>query len=221
MKVNQHIIPRGESPKLHIKQVARRLFAERGLQSVTVREIALAADQKNQGVVAYYFGTKDVLVREILTDGAEKIEVRRAKFLDELEAGGGPHTVEEAVAAIVIPSARFAEEDAQCGRYFNRFLYQISTTNSELVDKTLEGRWNQGYQRCLSHLRRLLVDINEAEQNRRFLFLNTYAGGLLAQRDLMMADTNKEHPMWRSEALLEDIVRCGAALLEAPRPGDS
>lgn len=217
MKVNQHIIQRGESPKSHIKQVARRLFAERGLQSVTVREIALAADQKNQGVVAYYFGTKDVLVREILTDGAEKIEARRAKFLDELEAGGGPHTVEEAVAAIVVPSARFAEEDIQCGRYFNRFLHQMSMTKSDEIDRTLEGRWNHGYQRCLTHLRRLLVDITEAEQSRRFVFLNTYAGALLAQRDQMMADTNKEHPMWRSEALLADIVRCGAALLEAPK----
>ena len=77
MVVNQNPIEQDTSSKLLIKQVARRLFAERGVHDVSVREIAHAARQKNLGVVAYYFTTKDGLIREILIDGAERIEDRR------------------------------------------------------------------------------------------------------------------------------------------------
>ena len=111
-------------PRLMIKRVARRLFAVRGVHNVSVREIALAAEQRNLGVVAYYFGTKDKLISEILIDGAERIEVRRQDFLKQLEADGGPHTVREAIAAIVLPCTEFSDDDEVYGRFFNSFLFQ-------------------------------------------------------------------------------------------------
>ncbi len=215
MKVNHRSTEREPAPKLLIKQVARRLFAARGIHDVSVREIAKAAEQRNLGVVAYYFGTKDQLVREILIDGAQRIETRRAGFLDRLEAAGGPSGIEQTVAAIVLPSARFADEDSVYGSFFNRFLQQISITSIDLIDGTLEGQGNRAYQRCLTHLRAQLAGLSPAEQNRRFLFLGTYVGALLAQRDMMVADTVRQHPTWRSDAFLEDIICTGAALLAA------
>jgi AcrR family transcriptional regulator len=202
-----------------LKRVARELIAERGLRNVSVREIALAANQRNLGVVAYYFGTKENLVREILIDGAERIEALRETYLRELESAGGPGSVGEAVAAIVLPSARFSETDELYGSYFNRFLAQLSFSNPELIDDTLEGRWNRGYQRCLTHLRRLLPHLSRAEQGRRFVFLGSYVGALLAQREHMLADGARTHPTWRADATLDDIVRTATALVQAPGAG--
>ncbi|MEZ5553511.1 MAG: TetR/AcrR family transcriptional regulator [Pseudomonadales bacterium] len=202
--------------KPHIKRVARYLFAERGVHDVSVREIAQAAGQRNLGVVAYYFGTKEQLIREILIDGAERIEARREEHLRGLEENGGPHSVRCVVEAIVLPSARFAEQDEVYGSCFNRFLAQLSFTSADLIDRTLEGRWNRGYQRCLGHLRRLLPDLTRAEQNRRFLFLGSYISTLLAQREFMLADPDRDHPTWRSKTTLDDIVRTATALLTAP-----
>jgi hypothetical protein len=51
-------------PRRALKQVARRLIAERGVRNVSVRQIGEAAGQKNKKVVAYYFGKKDKLLRE-------------------------------------------------------------------------------------------------------------------------------------------------------------
>lgn len=203
-------------PRLTIKRVTRRLIADRGVRDVSVREIARAADQKNQGVVAYYFGTKDKLISEILIDGAKRIEERRQLLLGIMEERGGPETLVEAVEAIVLPSAEFSEQDEEYGEYFNRFLLQLSLSNTELVDRTLEGNWNRGYQSCLAHLRRLMSIRTPAEQNRRFLFLGVYISSLLAQREAMMADRAHEHPTWRSSATLRDIIQTAAALLEAP-----
>ena len=74
-----------------IKQVALRLFAEKGVDGVTVREIAAAAGQKNHGAVSYYFGSKEALVRALVMDGAMALERERNAALDGLEAQGGPH----------------------------------------------------------------------------------------------------------------------------------
>ena len=215
MSVNRNPAERGSSSKLLIKQTARRLFAERGVHDVSVREIATTANQRNLGVVAYYFTTKNNLITEILIDGAERIEARRKDYLSELEADGGPLSVEDVVAAIVLPSAQFADEDGVYGKFFNRYLYQLSLFSSQLIDRTLEGRSNEGYQRCLSLLRDLLPHLSKAQQNRRFVFMNMYVSALLAQRELMLADDDGDHPTWKSDETLNDIVRTAAALLRA------
>lgn len=217
MEVNSSLSPPGadSEPRRTLKQVARRLIAERGVRSVSVRQIGEAAGQKNRGVVAYYFGTKENLLSEILIDGAQRIEARRQAYLDAMEAEGGPGTITEAVRAIVLPSAGFSE-DEENGKYFNRFLLQLSFSDPELIDRTLEDGWNTGYQRCLRHLRRLMSNRTRSEQSRRFVFLGTYLGALLAQREALLDDPAGTHPSWRADATLEDIIRTAAAILEAP-----
>jgi AcrR family transcriptional regulator len=198
--------------RTRLKQVARHLIAEHGVRDVTIREIAKAAGQKNVGVVGYYFGSKENLIAEILVDGAKLIEAAREAHLDRLEAAGGPRTVLEAVEALVLPSAHVGETGE--ADHFNRFLYALSGRG--IVDKTLEGRWNTGYQRCLTHLRRLMPDMPLAAKNRRFIFVGVYLGSLLATRETMMNDPARDHPNWRSDAMLRDIVQTTAAILKAP-----
>lgn len=203
-------------PRVKIKRAARRLFAENGFRSVTVREIAGAAGQKNHGAVGYYFGSKENLIREIIIDGARLIEARRNDFLDRIEAGGGPSSVYQAVQAIVLPSAEFSDENPESGDYFNRFLLLLSLANEELIVNTLDGRWNTGYQRCLHHLRRLMPDMPSAAKNRRFVFIASYVTSLLALREMKRSDKTQAHPSWHSEAMLKDILQTTTAILEAP-----
>lgn len=203
-------------PRLTLKRVARRLIAEHGVRDVSVRQIATEAGQKNMGAVAYYFGTKDKLVAEILIDGAMRIEARRHQYLADVELDGGPKSISSAVEAIVLPSVEFADNDDEYGLYFNRFLLQLSSSNPDLIDQTLDGRWNKGYQRCLQHLRQFMGGLSRDEQNRRFLFLGSYVSSLLAQREVMLADTSHAHPTWRSHATLRDIIHTAAAILQAP-----
>ncbi len=199
-----------------LKRAARELFAAHGIDAVTVREIAQAAAQKNQGAIAYYFGTKDKLIAEILVDGAQRIEARRHEFLDQLERDGGVRRIEDAVAAIVVPSARFSEDDPLYGSFFSSFLLQLSQSRQDFVDTVLKDRWNSGYQRSLQHLRRLLADKPNAVQSRRFVFLGMYVSMLLAQREMMMADKSRAHAMWRSDEMLTEIIVTTSALLKAP-----
>ncbi|MEB3034384.1 TetR/AcrR family transcriptional regulator [[Mycobacterium] nativiensis] len=58
---------------------AERLIAERGVESVTHRQIIDAAGQGNNAAVAYHFGTKKDLVRAI--------DASHAGYIEELRSG--------------------------------------------------------------------------------------------------------------------------------------
>ena len=198
----------------HLKAVALRLFAERGIDGVTVRQIAEAAGQKNHAVVGYYFGSKEALVRELIVDGARAIDIRRNAWLDSCEAKGGPHTVAEVIEGMIETSL---DPDASPGdESFNRFFTLLGLSHRAFFMEALEGRWNTGYQRCLEHLRRLMPEMPAAKKNERFVFLGSTLGAVLASRESELSDKSRPHRMWQSGATLKHAAKVIAAMIEAP-----
>jgi AcrR family transcriptional regulator len=196
-----------------IKAVARRLFAEKGVDGVTVREIASAAGQKNHGAVGYYFGSKEALVREIIVEGAAAIDRRRNDQLDRLEADGGPRGVAEVVEVLIQGALGESprEDDYIC------FITMLSMTHRDIMMDALENRWNSGYLRCLQHLRRLMpADLTPALKNQRFVFMGAYLSGVLAARQRALSDLSRAHPTWSSNQTLDHFGHTVAAMLDAP-----
>lgn len=200
-----------------IKTIAIRLFAERGVDGVTVREIATAAGQKNHGAVGYYFGTKEALVREIVADGAKIIDDRRNNLLDEIEKRGGPHSVREVVDAIIYPSLEpFGDAERDC---YLRFTVMLNMTHRNLFTSAVGNQWNKGYQRCLAHLRRLMAPMPAVTKNQRLLFLGSYIAMILALRQTALSDTTRAHSIWPSAETLRHLAHTATAMIEAaPEP---
>jgi AcrR family transcriptional regulator len=200
-----------------IKAVARRLFAEKGVDGVTVREIASAAGQKNHGAVGYYFGSKESLVREIIVEGAAAIDRRRNEQLDKLEADGGPRTVREVVEVLIQGALGESprEDDYIC------FITMLSMTHRDIMMDALENRWNSGYLRCLEHLRRLMpTGLTPAFINQRFVFMGAFLSSVLAMRQRALGDLSRAHPTWGSKQTLDHFGLTVTAMLEAPVPSD-
>lgn len=193
-----------------LKQAALRLFAEKGVDGVTVREIAAAAGQKNHGAVGYYFGSKEALVREAIMDGAVELEQLRNEALDALEGQGGPCSVREVVDVLVFPASALKDE------YYISFISLFSMTHRDLMLDALDPTWNRAYGRCLGHLRRLLPTLSPALQNQRFVFMGAYLSAVLAARGRALADHSRDHPMWSSAHGLEHFAQTVVALIEAP-----
>lgn len=199
-----------------IKRIAMRLFAERGVDGVTVREIAAAAGQKNHGAVGYYFGTKEALVREIVADGAKVIDERRNAVLEKIEARGGPITVREVVDAIIYPSLEPLDEGIDdC---YMRFLVMLMMTHNDLYIGTVGKRWNTGYQRALAHLRVLMPPIGARLKNQRLMFLGSYLAMIMALRQTTLSDTTREHSTWTKQETLDHLASTAAAMLTSPDP---
>ena len=212
--------PPGAAPAAHsaaatqLLRVAGRLFAERGVDGVTVRQIADAAGQKNHAAVGYHFGSKEALVRALVQDGARLIDERRNTWLDALEADGGPHSVRAVVDVLI--QAGIGLATACQPEHYNRLVVLLGMTHRADFMAALDGRWNAGYLRCLSHLRRLMPAMPTALQDQRFVFMGAYLGGVLAARDAELADTSQAHPTWRAERTLQHFAATMTALLQTP-----
>lgn len=100
---------------------AERLFAERGLHGVSMREVVAAADQRNNSAIQYHFGGRDGLVRAVFAYRMRDINAARWTLLGRLDADGLGHDVRSLMRAYVEPLVAFLDS-AQDGRYYAQFL---------------------------------------------------------------------------------------------------
>jgi AcrR family transcriptional regulator len=206
------ILPDNGAPAAEqMKAAALRLFAEHGVDAVSVRQIAEAAGQKNHAVVGYYFGSKEDLVRAVIVHGAKLIDELRNRMFDEMEARGGPSSVVEVTACLVRSSLPPAP--APWSECYNRFVVVVALSNRRRFMVAMEGRWNSGYLRGLDHIRRLLPDLPAVVLSQRLVFMGAAIGGVLAARESELADRSRPHPTWSDEATLDHFARSLAAMV--------
>ncbi len=86
---------------------AARLFAERGVDNVSLAEIVRAANQRNTSAIHYHFGSRDEILRAVLARHVPAIAERRQELL-EVARAGPPTAVRPAAEAVVRPITEFA-----------------------------------------------------------------------------------------------------------------
>lgn len=89
----------------HLIHVAEKLFAEQGIDQISLRHITQAAEQKNASAIHYHFGSKDALVEAIYDLRMEAINRRRADIFEALEAQDRTKDLYALVDAVVQPLA--------------------------------------------------------------------------------------------------------------------
>jgi AcrR family transcriptional regulator len=127
---------------------AEVLFASRGIDGVSLREINRAAGQRNASALQYHFGDRNGLVRAVIERHRADTEPRRHALLDQYEAGGIVD-LRALAAALVLPLAsKLADQDG--GRAYlqiNCDVYTRSTSLVELVPrkdpKSSIRRWHE------------------------------------------------------------------------------
>ena len=67
-------------------EAAQRLFAERGIDSVSVNEITVAAGQKNRNALQYHFGDRNSLLQAIIDMHSKRVRQLRQPMLDAVSA---------------------------------------------------------------------------------------------------------------------------------------
>lgn len=98
------LVPRGSTVDRLI-EVAERLFAEHGLDGVSLRQIAAEAGTSNNSAVRYHFGSKDALVTAIIEYRLPPIIQRR----ELLAARSDPDDLRSVLEAHLLPVVDMAE----------------------------------------------------------------------------------------------------------------
>jgi AcrR family transcriptional regulator len=197
-----------------LKRTASRLFAERGVDGVAVRDIVAASGQRNAASIHYYFSTKEALIRELVVDGAKAIDERYHECLDELERRGGEVTTRDVVEAMV-RAVISAQPESGEGSYL-RFMAGLQLNHRKLVMEAVGRRWRSGYQRVLSRLRGLLSRHPEEIVNQRFVFMTLLLQAAMANWEAAGADPSRGRSAWRTEFAIENLVDTIDAMLQAP-----
>lgn len=117
--------PTRQDTKAALVRSAERLFAEKGLGTVSVKDITKAAGARNPSAVHYHFGNVEALIKEVFAQRLQRIEKDRA---DRLAAVHVADPDERLVALIEAALAPFLEacleED---GRLYVRFCVQFAS----------------------------------------------------------------------------------------------
>lgn len=201
-----------------LKLAARRLFALRGFDGVSVRDIVIAAGQRNSGSLHYYFGSKDELARELVADGAKLIDDRRNKQLDAIEARGGPRRLREMIELLVWPSTNLAGDAARSSKEdtYIRFITMLQMSHRQLFLDALEGKWASGYDRVLNHIRAMLSDIDSEILNQRLMLMSLYLRAAMSSREAAL-EGGKSHRVWSAAMTMENLIDTIEGILK-PKP---
>ncbi len=134
-----------------------RLFADRGIDGVSLRQINLEAGQRNSSAAHYHFGSKLSLIAAISDYRLERIGHRRRERLDVL-GPEGERDVRKIVEAIVEPFSEeiMGSEDGSC---FIRFLAQMIGHPQVKLEEVWTGRFGTDMKRAISLLARALPAI--------------------------------------------------------------
>src|SRR3954447_16914991 len=112
---------RGDSARSAVLDAAERLFAERGIEAVSLRDVCAAAQQRNHSAAQYHFGDRQGLVAAVFERRMRVVGDRRHALLHQGEAEGRSGDVGRLVPATVIPLTEVvAESKAWYGRFLAR-----------------------------------------------------------------------------------------------------
>ncbi|BBZ70714.1 TetR family transcriptional regulator [Mycobacterium paraseoulense] len=132
----------GESTRVMLMEVAERLFATRGIEAVTLREIQEAAGQANTSVIRYHFGSRDGLIRALITHRQSRLGALRQKMLAQMRAERKEADPRAVVWLIVRPMA----DSIQAGEMFAPFLARLAEdprAKTDLWPDHVDDDWTQ------------------------------------------------------------------------------
>lgn len=198
-----------------ILAAAERLYAERGLDGVSLREITEAAGQRNNAAIHYHFGGRDGLVVALFEHRFAQLEARRSAMLAELDAQGRGDEVRELLRVIIAPFAE-AGEDSADGHWvrFVARLHEDARFNPFAGDERPYAAPTSvtAVSSELTRRVRSRLDLPVRESDARFYLVITMAVHAVADRQALVAAGTADR-LPSAPDLLEGLVEAAVAIL--------
>jgi AcrR family transcriptional regulator len=196
---------RGSTTREVILTTAERLFAERGIHTVSNRQISEAAGQGNSAAVGYHFGTKDDLVRAIVRKHNEQMEQLRVTMVAD---AAGSTDVREWVACLVRP---FTGHLAALGSptWYARLCVQVTSDPALHQIMIEQALTSASLQLLVSGLNQCLPGLPPSVRDERSIMARHLIAQMCVERERALAvGASTLHPSWDDLAtsLIDAIV---------------
>ena len=158
-----------------ILRAAQSLFAGRGFDGCSLRDVAALADV-NQGMIHYFFKSKETLFLEAYLSCGRVLVDERLALLDaeEAAAGGAPVALERLIEIFLAPAVRLARDTGN-GRDFLRMQARLQLDGSEFGARLRSDLYDESSRRFVRALIRVLPGLTPEQVHWRFVFmLGTY-----------------------------------------------
>jgi len=198
--------------------VAEQLFARRGLDAVSVRDITREAGA-NLGAITYHFGTMRKLSVAVFERRMTPLSRQRLEALEAVEkaAGKGPLPLEGVLEAMFRPAVMEAMDGERTGIVFGKLMARSMMDPSPYLEKYIHGHIEPVIRRFDAALMRAMPELTPDDV---FWRMHLLVGGL--HQSLLMMDRKPPEgiPPQRldAESYLRRFVASAAALFRAQLP---
>ncbi|MCU1391313.1 MAG: putative TetR family transcriptional regulator [Ilumatobacteraceae bacterium] len=201
----------GEPARQALIEHAERLFAERGIEGVSLRDVSAAAGQRNHSAAQYHFGDRRGLVIAVYEARMRLVDERRRVRLVELDTDGRSADLGALVEAVVAPLVEIvAEADGWYGRFLARTRWD--TMAWDVVAHLPEAH---SILEAEHRIVALLHDLPDGVRRSRVDQLLTLVVGTIAGWEW---SHHRGVPRLSQQDLTADLVSTAVALLGAPVP---
>jgi AcrR family transcriptional regulator len=181
---------------------AARLFAERGIDNVSIAEIVRGADQRNSSALHYHFGSRDAVLVALFERHVPDIRRRRLELLEA--ARERPDDTRAAAEAIVRPITEFAQlgwRERAYLQYGSELGQQIDRVAPEVQALLHETSGYEAWDLLRARCPRLAKKIWRERMSICTAFIGRAAADRAAQLDRVA-----EHPVLSDDLFVDNLI---------------
>jgi len=195
-------------------ETAERMYAERGINGVSLRQIGTAAGQLNTGAARYHFGSKVGLINAVFEHRMAPINAMRLEMIDAIVADDETLSVRRLVEAFLLPLAT-ALGDRTRPSWYIRFAVAAGAVGGAAPTQLAKQEWTGGIDR----LRRMMFDALAVEsvthRELRWQLCLSYIAHALADREAVLQQP-RDRRWLPHDDFLSTLIDTAVALITAP-----
>ncbi|WP_284322591.1 TetR/AcrR family transcriptional regulator [Dyella acidisoli] len=199
------------STKERILTAAESLFAQRGFEGASLRQLTAAAGV-NLAAVNYHFGSKDHLVEQVFKRRLDQLNARRLAALKHI-TGQSETTLEDVLSAFIRPALDLSHDGG--GGLFMRVLARAFAEHDDSLRKFLSENYGHVMRQFTAEFARLLPDLSKEELYWRIDLVTGALTHAMSGFGIIQRKSDVSETIHR-EQTAEHLIRFAAAGLRTP-----
>ena len=195
-----------------------KLFALRGIDGVSLREVNQAAGQRNRSAAHYHFGTRLGLIEAIYDYRAAHLNERRMAMLDKVEAAQGQLDVPAIIRCFVCPLIDEVE-NTEGGSFFLRFFAAVNMHNDMDVCRMWRNRHVESTEKIYALLQKSLPELAAPVFSVRFGLMMVHLVYVMAEREKFL--TVNPNATMSQELFYANLIDTLVAMMSAPMSAET